>query len=96
MRGRLVARLRPHRRKPRNQNKLSRQFQFQKRSQLLVGVHNKAFSIVPMRIHNPIVRPLQSTAEIQPKLQPASGIIHHLRRRFACFKLCAHLLQAGP
>src|SRR5438034_1027701 len=39
-----------------------------------------------------IVRPLESIAERQPQLQPASGIVDHLRRRFARFKLCAHLL----
>jgi hypothetical protein len=29
----------------------------------------------------------------QPKLQPALGIVDHLRRRFACFKLSAHFLD---
>jgi hypothetical protein len=28
-----------------------------------------------------IVRPSESTAETQPKLQPALGIVDHLRRR---------------
>ena len=40
-----------------------------------------------------IVRPLESIAETQPQLQPALGIVDHLRRRFARFKLCAHFLD---
>ena len=39
-----------------------------------------------------INRPSESTAETQPKLQPALGIVDHLRGRFARFKLGAHLL----
>ena len=33
-----------------------------------------------------------STAEAEPQLQPALGIVDHLRRRFARFYLCAHFL----
>ena len=42
-----------------------------------------------------IVRPRESIAETQPKLQPALGIVDHLLRRFACLKLCAHSLKAS-
>jgi hypothetical protein len=44
-------------------------FKFQKRSQLCVRSHNEPLSVVAMRVRN--VRPLESTAETQPQLQPA-------------------------
>jgi hypothetical protein len=34
-------------------------FQFQKRSQLFVGVHNKALSVAAMRVSNPDRSPLR-------------------------------------
>jgi hypothetical protein len=37
---------------------------------------------------------LESIAETPPQLQPTLGIVDHLRRRFARFKLGAHFLQA--
>jgi hypothetical protein len=40
-----------------------------------------------------IVRPWESIAETQPQLQPALGIVDHLGRWFARFKLRAHLLN---
>ncbi len=40
-----------------------------------------------------IVRPSESTAETQPQLQPALGIVDHLRHRFTHFNLRAHFLQ---
>src|SRR5439155_15527622 len=40
-----------------------------------------------------MVRPLESTAETQPQLQPALGILDDLRCSFARFKLGADLLD---
>jgi hypothetical protein len=33
--------------------------------------HNKAFSVVAMRVSNQIVRPLESTVATQPQFEPA-------------------------
>jgi len=42
---------------------------------------------------HPIVRPLESIADTQPRLQPALGIVDHPRCWLARFKLVAHLLD---
>jgi hypothetical protein len=49
----------------------NRSFQFQTRSQLFSGTHNKALSVAAMRVSNQIVRPAESTADTQPQLPPA-------------------------
>jgi hypothetical protein len=59
-----------------------RRFQFNERSQLFICVDNETLSVILMRVCNPerspvifsrlqIVRPLESTVETQPQLQPA-------------------------
>jgi hypothetical protein len=48
----------------------NRTFKFNKRSQLVVGVHNETLSVVAMCVNNPDVRPWVSIAETQPQLQP--------------------------
>jgi hypothetical protein len=37
----------------------NRPFQFQKRSQLIIGVHNETLSVVAMRVNNPDCSPLR-------------------------------------
>jgi hypothetical protein len=37
----------------------SRRFQFQKRRQLLIGVHNEALSVIAVRIRNPDCSPAE-------------------------------------
>jgi hypothetical protein len=49
----------------------NRRFEFQKRSQFFVGVHNETLPVAAMRVSNPVVRPLESMANTQPQLQPA-------------------------
>jgi len=46
--------------------------QFQKRSQLFIRVHNETLPSSRCASAIQIVRPLESIAETQPKLQPAS------------------------
>jgi hypothetical protein len=40
-------------------------------------MHNEALSVIPVRICNPIVRPLESIAETQPQLHPALLRLSH-------------------
>jgi hypothetical protein len=49
------------------QAETNRPFQFQKRSQLFIRTHNETLSIAAVCVSNPDVRPLESTAETQPK-----------------------------
>jgi hypothetical protein len=59
------------------------------------------FSSAPATKHFPLsrcasaiqIRPLKSIAETQPQLQPALGIVDHLRGRLTHLKLCAHFLD---
>jgi hypothetical protein len=62
-------------------------------------MRNETLSVVAMRVNNPDVRPLESTAKTQPELQPAllrlSAIIHlpsiqtvRFRRRIEMKCLC--------
>jgi hypothetical protein len=46
-------------------------FEFDKRTELFVGMHNKAPSVVAMRVNNPDRSPSESSADTQPQLQPA-------------------------
>ena len=46
-------------------------FEFQKRSQLFIRVHNETLSVVAMRVNNPDRSPSESIAETQPQHQPA-------------------------
>jgi hypothetical protein len=50
---------------------VNRRFQFHKRGQLFICVHDKTLSVVAMRVRIQIVLPSESPAEIQPRLQPA-------------------------
>ena len=45
-------------------------FEFPKRSQLLIGVHNETLSVVAVRVNNPDRTPLRIN-DTQPQLQPA-------------------------
>jgi hypothetical protein len=63
--------------------------------QLFIRSHNETLSVVAMRVSNPDRSAAQPRADTQPKLQPPLGIVDHLRRRFARFKVCAHFLEAG-
>jgi len=49
----------------------NRSFQFQKRSQLLIGAHNEALAVVAMRVNNPDRSRSKSRAETEPQLPPA-------------------------
>ena len=51
-------------------------------------------SVVAMCVSNPDRSPVGITiADTQPQLNPALGIVDHLRRRFPRFNLRAHLLD---
>ena len=63
----------------------NRHFKFEKRSQLFVRTHNEPLSVA-MRVNNPARSPVGISLLI---------VVDHLRRRFARFKLCAHLLDLG-
>jgi hypothetical protein len=55
--------------------------------------HNETLSIVAMRVSDEDCSPSEDpTSERQPQLQPASGVVDHLRSRLAHFKLCPRLL----
>jgi hypothetical protein len=49
----------------------NRPFQFEKRSELVIGTHNETLAIAAMRVRIEIGCPSESTAETQPQLQPA-------------------------
>jgi hypothetical protein len=71
----------------------NRGFQLQKRSQLFIGIHNETLSVVAMCVCNRDRSPVGINRRDAPQLQPALRIVHHLRGRFASFKLGAHLLD---
>jgi hypothetical protein len=62
----------------------NRPLQFHKRSQLIIRAHNETLSVVAVRVSNPDRSPLGISLLI---------VADHLRRRFARFKLGAHLLN---
>ena len=72
----------------------NRPLQFQKRSQLIICVHDEALAVVAdarqqsrsFARENPLLRRSR-------QLYPVLGIVDYLRRRFARFKLGAHLLD---
>jgi hypothetical protein len=61
----------------------NRRFQFQKRGQLFIRVHNETLSIAAMCVGDPDRSASQSIADAQPQLQPAllrlSAIISQYR-----------------
>ena len=75
---------------------------FKKCCQPFIGPNDKPLPVAAMRVSHEDRSPFGITAETQPKLHPALLrlsvvlliVVDHLRRRFARFKLCAHLLQA--
>jgi hypothetical protein len=70
----------------------NRSFQFHKRSQLIIRVHNEALSVVAVRLQSrPFGRWNQSLR--YPNSNRLLRIVGHLRRRFACLKLRTHLLD---
>jgi len=79
----------------------NRPFQFQKRSPLFIGVHNEPLSIVAVCVNNPDQSPVpihrRKTAPTPTGFAEISAVllivVDHLRRRFARFKLCAHILN---
>jgi len=47
-------------------------FKFDKGRQPFIRPHNETLSVAAMRVSNPDSRPLESTAEAQPQLHPAT------------------------
>jgi hypothetical protein len=67
----------------------NRKFQFYKRRQPFLGLHDVTLSIAAMRVSNPDRSPLESIAATQPKLQPA------LRRLSAMISQCSEKCFRG-
>jgi hypothetical protein len=77
----------------------NRRFEFEKRSQLFIRTHNETlFRCRDARLQSRLFAPSRSTAAPTPTgfaeiVSSSLGIVDHVRRRFAGFKLCAHLLD---